>query len=502
MDDEFNALLHNGTWELIPSSGHKPIGCKWVFRIKRNPDGSIAKYNARLVAKGFLQQHGVSYFDTFSPITKPVTIRTVLSIALSMNWPLKQFDVNNAFLQGTLHETVYMDQPPGYAHPQYPNHICRLRKSIYGLKQAPRSWYLELTNFLLAFGFRKSLANASLFVYNHEGIIVYFLVCVDDIVVTGNNNAFLDHGIASLAARFSIKDLGPLHHFLGIEVISNPMGLFLSQHRHIRDLLTLFNMDGEKEVATPLSSSIILSPTDGSPLVNPTPYRKLVGSLQYLAFTRPDICFAVNKLSQFMHSPSQTHWQALKRVLRYLKGTIHHGLLLNRTSSLHVMTFSDSDWGGISDGGRSTTAYILYLGNNIISWKSARQKSVSRSSTKAEYKALANAASEISWVQKLLSELGISTTTAPTLYCDNTGATYLCANPVYHSRMKHVALNYHFVREWVSNGSLKVLHVNSTDQLADALTKPLHRSLFLKLRSKIGVSDRASILRGRIMNIH
>ncbi|GJS38530.1 retrovirus-related pol polyprotein from transposon TNT 1-94 [Tanacetum coccineum] len=199
-----------------------------------------------------------------------------------------------------------------------------------------------------------------------------------------------------------------------------------------------------------------------------------------------------------MHAPTQLHWQSLKRVLRYLKGTVHHGLFLKHGSPLTLTGFSDSDWGGIKDGGRSTTAYLLYLGPNIISWRSARQKTVSRSSTEAEYKALANAAAEVLWVQNLLHELGISISQPPILFCDNTRATYLCANPVYHSRMKHLALNYHFVRERVSDGSIRVLHISSKDQLADALTKPLGRSLFLHFRSKIGVSDGSSILRGRV----
>lgn len=223
----------------------------------------------------------------------------------------------------------------------------------------------------------------------------------------------------------------------------------------------------------PLSATEPLSLIDQSPTVDATPYRKLVGSLQYLAFTRPDISFSINKLSHFMHAPLQTHWQALKRLLRYLKGTIHHGLVLNRNSSLTLSAFSDSDWGGVHSAGRSTTAYLLYLGTNIVSWRSTRQKIVSRSSTEAEYKALENASAELIWLKNLLHELGVPKTTAPTLFCDNTGATYLCANPIYHSRMKHVALDYHFVREQIALGLLKVLHVHSQDQLADMLTKPL-----------------------------
>jgi hypothetical protein len=351
MDLEYNALLQNQTWELIPPTSQTPIGCKWVFRIKRHPDGSIAKYKARLVAKGFLQQYGKDYFDTFSPVTKPVTIRTILAIALSKDWPLRQLDVNNAFLHGTLHEDVYMIQPPGYENSQFPNHICKLKKSLYGLKQAPSAWYLELTNFLLRFGFKKSLADASLFIYQHSNITCYLMVYVDDMVLTGNNPAFLNQFVTALNNKFSIKDLGPLHHFLGIEVIPTQTGLFLSQHRHIQDILTQFHMEGAKDVMTPLSTTDPLILHDPSPTVEATPYRRLVGSLQYLAFTRPDISFAINKLSQFMHAPRQSHWQALKRVLRYLKGTIHHGLFLNRHSPLKLSVFSDSDWGGVNDAG-------------------------------------------------------------------------------------------------------------------------------------------------------
>ncbi|KAK2968892.1 hypothetical protein RJ640_013235 [Escallonia rubra] len=315
---------------------------------------------------------------------------------------------------------------------------------------------------------------------------------------SGNNIEFLNSFVKNLDLRFSLKDLGMLHQFLGVEVIPTPGGLFLSQHRHINDLLQNFSMTGAKEVNTPMCSSTSLTLQDGSSHTDPTPYRKLVGALQYLSLTRPDVCFAVNRLSQFMHSPTEVHWTALKRVLRYLKATIHHGLYLRRGIPLTLQAFSDSDWGGDRDNGRSTTGYILYLGTNAISWKSTRQKSVSRSSSEAEYKAIANSTAEILWVTNLLHELGITLPKPPALFCDNTGATYLCANPVFHSRMKHIALDYHFVRECVTNGSLYVHHINTKDQLADILTKALNRRQFLHLRSKIGVTNGASILRGRI----
>lgn len=226
-------------------------------------------------------------------------------------------------------------------------------------------------------------------------------------------------------------------------------------------------------------------------------FRQLVGALQYLSLTRPDVAFAVNKLSQFMHKPLQLHWQALKRVVRYLKGTIFHGLLLKRNVPLTLTGFSDADWGGNKDDFSSTTAYVIYLGSNIVSWKSSKQRTVARSSTEAEYRALAHASAEIQWIQNLLHELGVSFAQPPAIHCDNIGATYLSANPVFHSRMKHLALDYHFVRQQVQAGKLKVSYISTKDQLADAMTKPLSPQRFLFLRNKIGVSDGSSILRGR-----
>lgn len=266
----------------------------------------------------------------------------------------------------------------------------------------------ELKSFLVQVGFTNSRADSSLFIYCKNGIVAYFLVYVDDIILTGSNTQFIEQFVMQLSNRFSLKDLGPIHQFLGVEVINTPTGLFLSQHRYIIELLEQFNMSWAKEVATPMSKGALLTLSDKSPLVDPTPFRKLVGSLQYLAFTRPDVSFTVNKLSQYMHAPTEIQWQSLKRVLRYLKGTIHHGLFLHRDSPLTLNAFSDSDWGETMDNGRSTTTYILYLGSNVISWRSSRQKSVSRSSTEAEYKAVANGAAETIWVQQLLQEFGVT----------------------------------------------------------------------------------------------
>jgi histone deacetylase 1/2 len=447
MGEEINAQIRNNTFELVPPKPNQNvISTKWIFTLKYLPNGTLDRYKARLVARGFRQQYGLHYSETFSPVVKSLTIRLVLQLAVSRSWTIKQLDVNNAFLQGTLTDEVYVTQPPGFIDPDRPHHVCRLKKALYGLKQAPRAWYQELRNFVCSLGFTNSLADTSVFVYINDIQIVYCLVYVDDIIVTGSSDALVMAFITALSRRFSLKDPTDLVYFLGIEATRTSQGLHLMQHKYVYDLLSRMKMLDAKPVSTPMATHPKLSLYSGIALDEPGEYRTVIGSLQYLAFTRPDIAYAVNRLSQFMHRPTDIHWQAAKRVLRYLAGTATHA------------------------------------------WSSKKQKGVARSSTEAEYRAVANTTSEIRWVCSLLTELGITLPKMPVIYCDNVGATYLSANPVFHSRMKHLALDYHFIRDNVSAGALRVSHISTHDQLADALTKPLPRQHFLQFSSKIGVS--------------
>lgn len=421
MSDEFTTLLRHGTWDLVPAPQNVNfIGNKWIFRIKRKSDGSIDRYKARLVAKGFHQRPGVDYNETFSPVVKPVTIRAVLSLALMHAWPLKQLDISNAFLHGHLEEPVYMSQPSGFVDPNFPNHVCRLRKSLYGLKQAPRAWYQALSSALLTFGFHQSLADTSLFTLHKDGVHLFVLVFVDDLIITGSSSSHLADLTSHLQRHFALKDLGPLSYFLGIEVATCHEGLFLSQYKYTIDLLRRHNLEGCKPVSTPMASKI--NPPSNT-LADAFEYRRAIGGLQYLTLTRPDITFAVSRLAQSMASPSDSNWVAVKHLFRYLKGTLHHGLLLRRPSDLSITAYSDSDFGGSLTDGRSTSAYIIFLGPNPISWRSRKQSGVARSSTEAEYRSLATAAAEVCWIKHLFRDLGILSRTTPKLLCDNITAT-------------------------------------------------------------------------------
>jgi hypothetical protein len=278
--------------------------------------------------------------------------------------------------------------------------------------------------------------------------------------------------------------------------------LLLSQQRYIQDLLTKTNMTEAKPVASPMSSSSALSAFTGDPMEDPTLYRSTVSSLQYLSLTHLDLAFAVNQVCQFMHRPTKLHWQAVKRILRYLKHTITHGLLQHKTSSRSLQAYLDVDWAGCLDDHRSTDAYCVFLGSNLISWSSRKQPTVSRSSTEAEYKSVANMATKLIWICSLLQELGIPLSTPPKLWCDNIGATYLSINPIFHSHTKHVAIDFHFVRELVASKDLEILFVPSADQLANVLTKPLVSKRFHHLSYKLNIRSLPLNLREGINTQH
>jgi len=258
-------------------------------------------------------------------------------------------------------------------------------------------------------------------------------VYVDDIIITGNVSTFVAAIINKLGHTFSVKDMGHLHFFLGIEVIPTAKGLFLSQHKYIRDLLSKTSMDMTKDIHTPMSTSTPLLLTDGSAPADSTEYRRVIGALQYLGLTRPDIAFAVNRLSQFMHKPTACHWTAAKRIIRYLKQTMFPGILIQQSSPFNLQTFVDAEWAANTDTRVSTTAFITFLGSNPISWSARKQRVVSRYSTEAEFRALAAATSETVWLHSLITELGLHLQNPPQVFCDNIGATHFSLNPVQHS---------------------------------------------------------------------
>ncbi|RVW54772.1 Retrovirus-related Pol polyprotein from transposon RE1 [Vitis vinifera] len=476
MDDEIKVLQTNHTWDLVPRpSNTNIVGSKWVFRTKFLSDGSIERFKARLVAKGYTQLPGLDYKDTFSPVVKASTVRVVLSLVVSHKWPLCQLDVKNAFLNGILHETVYMEQPPGYVDPRHPLHVCKLKKALYDLKQAPRAWFQRFSSFLLKLGFFCSRAYTSLFVFTMKDDLIYLLLYVDDIILTGNNPTLINRFISQLHSEFAVKDLGPLSYFLGLEVSYIPDGFFLSQVKYATDILARAQLLDSKPVPTPMIVSQRLS-SEGTPFADPTLYRSLVGALQYLTITCPDLAHSVNSVSQFLHAPTEVHFQAVKRILRYVQGTLHFGLKFTSCSSMGLVAYSDEDWAGCPDTRRSTSGYC-----------------------ESEYRALALTAAEVLWLTHLLRDLRVTLTHRPLLLCDNKSAIFLSSNPVSHKRAKHVDLDYHFLRELIVAGTLRIQHIPSHLQLADVFTKSVSRDLYVFFRSKLRVCVNPTLsLRGAV----
>nr|XP_051202412.1 uncharacterized mitochondrial protein AtMg00810-like [Lolium perenne] len=326
---------------------------------------------ARWVVRGFRQRAGVDFTDTFAPVVKPGTIRTVLQLAVSRAWPVHQMDVSNAFLHGHLEE------------------------------QAPRAWYQRIAAFLHQLGFRSTRSDASLFVYNNGTTTAYLLLYVDDIILTASSTDLLRQITERLRAEFALKDLGPLHYFLGIEVVRRTDGFFLHQRKYAHELLDRAGMLNCKPAATPVDTKSKLSATDGSLATDASLYRSIIGALQYLTLTRPELQYAVQQVCLHMHAPGNPHWAAVKRILRYIRGTMDFGLSLHASTATDIVAYSDADWAGCPDTRRSTSGYCVYFGPSLISWSSKRQPTVSRSSAEAEYRAVANAVAEVSWLRQL-----------------------------------------------------------------------------------------------------
>ncbi|GJX70294.1 ribonuclease H-like domain-containing protein [Tanacetum coccineum] len=438
-------------------------------------DGTLSRYKARLVANGSTQLEGVNVDDTFSPVVKPGTIRTVLSLAASRHWPIHQLDVKNAFLHGDLSKTVYMHQPPGFRDCVHPDYVCLLQRSLYGLKQPPpppRAWFQRFASYITRIGFSHSRCDSSLFIYRQGTDTAYLLLYVDDIVLTASSKSLLQRIIGSLHQEFALTDLGSLNYFFGISVTRDSSGLFLSQKKYASEILEKAHMVNCNPSRTPVDTGSKLG-ADGDPVSDPTLYRSLAGSLQYLTFTRPDISYAVQQVCLYMHDPREPYFSALKRILRYVQCTMDYGVQLFSSSTTDLVAYSDADWAGCPTTRRSTLWYCVFLGNNLLSWSSKRQPKLSRSSAEAEYRGVVNAIVETCWLRNLLRELHTLLSFATLVYCDNVSAVYLSCNPVQHQRTKHIEIDIHFVRDLVAAGQVRVLHVLSRYQFADIFTKGL-----------------------------
>nr|GEV09944.1 ribonuclease H-like domain-containing protein [Tanacetum cinerariifolium] len=397
MYDKYNALVKNDTWILVPRpTDANLVRSIWLFKHKFHADGTLSRYTARLVANGSSQRLGVDFDETFSPVVKPATIRT-----------------------------------------------------------APRAWFQRFAGYVTQAGFSPSRCDSSLFIYTHGSQVAYLLIYVDDIILTASSPVLLQQIVDSLHKEFDMTDLRELNYFLGISVVRHPTWLFLSQKKYDLQLLERAHMANCNPSRTPVDTDSKLGP-DGVPLQDPTLYRSLVGGLQYLTFTRPDLSYAVQQVCLYMHDLREPRFVALKRILRYVQGTLELGVHLYASATTSLIGYTDADWAGFPSTRRSTSGYYVFLGDNLLSWSAKRQHTISCSSAEAEYRGVANVVAETAWIRNLLRELYSPLLIATLVYCDNAG---------------HV----------------RVLHVPSRFQYADIFTKCLPSALFKDFRFSLSV---------------
>ena len=489
MQEELNQFERNNVWKLVEKPENYPvIGTKWVFRNKLDEHGIIIRNKARLVAKGYNQEEGIDYEETYAPVARLEAIRMLLAYASIMNFKLYQMDVKSAFLNGLIQEEVYVEQPPGFEIPDKPNHVYKLQKALYGLKQAPRAWYERLSNFLLEKEFSRGKVDTTLFIKRKHNDILLVQIYVDDIIFGSTNDSLCKEFSLDMQSEFEMSMMGELKYFLGLQIKQTQEGIFINQSKYCKELIKRFGMDSAKHMSTPMSTNCYLDKDESGQSIDIKQYRGMIGSLLYLSASRPDIMFSVCMCARFQSNPKQSHLSAVKRIMRYLLGTINLGLWYPKNSTCNLIGYSDSDFAGSKTDRKSTSGTCQFIGSALVSWHSKKQNSVALSTAEAEYISAGSCCAQILWMKQQLSDYGIILDRIP-IKCDNTSAINLSKNPVQHSRTKHIEIRHHFLRDHVLKGDCVLEFVDTKNQLADIFTKPLPKEVFFSIRRELGLLD-------------
>ena len=490
MDTEYQSLVDNETWSLesLPD-GVKPIGGKWVFTKKLDQHGNIDRFKARFVAQGYAQIEGVNFKETFSPTVRMTTVRSLIQCAVNRDWYLFHLDVKTAYLHAPIDFDVFVHQPEGYEVKGENDEklFCHLKKSLYGLKQSGRLWNQLLTEFLTNQGFIQSDVEPCLFM-NAKGesdVCMRIIVFVDDMILAGNDHECLSELKTKLSNRFKMVDLGEVSWFLGIEIEREGDCIKLNQKQYLKKLLKKHGMDGCKPVSTPCETQIF-DDDDQLSQITVEVYQSVIGSLVYaMCCTRPDLCWIVTKLAMYMSAPvTVQRWHAVKRVLRYIQGTLNYSLVFKKSCG-KFRGFCDSDWGGSNDR-KSTSGFCFTFNedceNGLISWKSKRQSVVALSTCEAEYIALTHAVQEALFLKQLLNDIDpMLECEMVTVFGDNKGAISLAHNPGSHDRSKHIDIRYNFIRDHVQKRDVELLYLPTHMNVADFLTKCVGRQVLQRV---------------------
>jgi FtsZ-interacting cell division protein YlmF len=493
MNEELDQIEKNDTWELVPRPTNKNvIGSKWVYKNKMNEQQNIVRNKARLVCKGYAQIEGLDFDETFAPVARLEAIRMFLAYAFHKQFKVYQMDVKSYFLNGDLKEEVYMEQPEGFQLSDNPDFVCKLKKALYGLKQAPLAWYYKLDKYLQDKGFKRGTVDNNLYIKTEGNDLLIVLVYVDDIIFRSNNASLVQWFASAMQSKFEMSMIGELSFFLGLQITQRSEGIFISQEKYLKEMLKRFQMEDSTPMSTPMVTGCKLSKDDDSPDVDQISYRSMIGSLLYITTSRPDIMHDVGMVGRYQAAPKHSHLLAVKRIFRYLKGTMNYGLWYPSNHNFQLSVYSDDDWANCMDERKSTSGGAFFLGDSLVAWLSKKQGSISLSTTKDEYIAAATCCTQVLWMIQTLADLEVKYTAPIPIHCDNTSAISVSKNPVFHSKTKHIPIKYHFLREQVTNTIVSLRYIPSKDQIVDIFTKPLAKSQFEYLCQKLGVTPLSS----------
>lgn len=488
------ALCKQCTWEAVKRPpGVKVVDCKWVYKIKRSADESEAKFKSRLVARGFAQEYGVNYLETYAPVVKNSSVRVLMAMAVKCGFKVQQIDIKNAYINSELEEDVYMKQPEGFEQMKGDDVVLKLKKSLYGLKQSGNAWNKCLNSFLNEIEFKRMKTDPCVYKKGEklEDIII-LAVYVDDIIIFSRDSSSINELKSIINSKFKIDDIGQCEKVIGMRVKCSAGVIKISQPDKISELCSELNMTDCRKVDSPMEAGLRLCACDAEARreecgrVEASWYRSIVGKLNFIASTtRPDLMFPLSYLSQFSKCPHPEHATALRRVIRYLSCTKQLGIRYDESGATFE-AFSDSDWAGSVDR-RSYTGFVIKMSGGCVAWEAKKQRTVALSSTEAEYMALTSAAKELMYLNNFIRELEVPSYEPGEmmLQCDNKGAMAIAKKIGYSARTKHIEVRHHFIRELVEAGVIKVEYVNTKDNLADIFTKPVGPIVYRKLADEI-----------------
>ena len=489
MEEEIQSLSKNVTWKLVKKPDDcKPIGCKWVFTIKRDQCGNLEKFKARLVALGCSQIPGVNYSETFSPVVKRKVIRLMTALMVENDWDCHHIDVETAYLNSPIKEDLFMRQPEGFVDEKYPNHVCKLAKSMYGLRQAGRDWNEYLHQVLSNLGLKRAVSDKCLYI--HSSVQLFVTVYVDDLGVWGESEAIKDF-ICKLSKILKIRDLGFPSNFLAVKFTKVDDGIFVNQERYIRDLLNEYGFQNYKTLRTPLpipskcndQKFNLLEPCDV------TKYRQAVGSFRYVSYiSRPDISFSVCKLSQKNESPTDKDWKNVKHLFRYLSGTKDLSLCYRKTGKT-IEVFVDASWAKDKEDGKSVTGFVIVLGGAAVIWKSVTQKRLSANNNESEIMSMVDVLFEIEWLCVFLKDVRQENCLSKpcVVRADNQGAIKISKGEEVSERNRHCVVESYILQEAVRDNLVNFVYVDTKENVADVLTKILSGDLTDKFSKSMGL---------------